>query len=465
MRYLFSLFTVLGLALAFTACEKAEKLPFYAEGKDFVLTVSTNSIAPAITDSNKQVLGLTWGSAEYPVDETMVKYVVEVDKAGNGFKNPISKTFMGLRDTGFLAKELNRFAISRGMAFGSPQQLEARVISSYENNNDRKYSNSAAFTYTPYLVPPEVDPPASRELYIVGSATAGGWTNPVPRSQQFTMIDTVTYEGTFYMNGGGEYLLLPENGNWGMKYNVADAGLPGLADGGDFGYDMGNANIPGPAESGFYKIIVDFQGGKFWVTKVGDYSFVYVPGDYQDWLPQTAPRLGSPSNNQKYQGFVNIPAGGTYKFKFTLGPNFDNALGDAGDGTLSPSGGNLEFPDGPGYYFLEVNTQNNTWSSLKIDNWSLIGSFAGSGWSTDVPMTYSAGEKKWTATITTAPGDEFKFRANNSWDFNLGEDGKGALRFGGDNIGDEEKNIAVPAGTHIISLFIDNAGYYTYAIE
>lgn len=456
MRYLASIFSFLAVAIAFSACEKIEKLPFYPEGKDFTLTLSSTSIAPATTDSTKKVLELNWTSPGYPMDDSKVKYVVEVDIAGNGFKDALSRTMIGKMDTSFIGDELNRFVVGKGLEFNKPHKLEARVISSYENNNDQKKSNSVEFTYTPYLVPPEVDPPASRELYIVGSATAGGWTNPVPASQKFTMIDTVTYEGTFFMNANGAYLLLPENGSWDKKYSVENSTIPGLAEGGDFKYD-GPSDIPGPAESGFYKIRVDFQAGKFTVTKVGDYAFLYVPGDYQGWSPETAPRLGSPAADQKYQGFVNVPGGGSYEFKFTTAPNWDNSLGDAGGGNLSPSGGNLQFP-GEGYYFIEVNTENNTWSLLDINTWGLIGSFAASGWGTDVPMTYNEIEKRWTATITTADNDEFKFRANNSWDFNFGEDGSGSLRKDGDNI-------KISAGTHKISLFLDNAGYYTYTIE
>ena len=64
-------------------------------------------------------------------------------------------------------------------------------------------SNAVALRVTPYVVPPKVMPPTSRMLFLVGSATAGGWNNPVPvPSQQFTRVDSVTYEGTFYLKGG-----------------------------------------------------------------------------------------------------------------------------------------------------------------------------------------------------------------------------------------------------------------------
>lgn len=452
------------LLLLMAGCEKAEKLPFYGEGKDITLSASSTSIAPVMADSNNSVLNLKWSSPDYPMDSSQVKYIVQVADAGTGFKDAITRELTGRKDTGFLAKELNKYATDHQWEFNKPHNMEARVISSYPNNNDRKYSNTLAFTYTPYLVPPEVTPPASKQLYLVGSATAGGWNNPVPVSQKFTMIDSVTYVGTFYMNGGGQYLLLPVNGDWGHKYNVADANLPGLNGGGDFGADLGGANIPGPDKTGTYKISVDFQHGKFKVEKVNEYGLLYVPGDYQGWNPGAAYALGSPGDNQKFDGYLNVPSGGSYEFKFTKGPNWDNALGDGGGGTLSSGGGNIKFPGG-GYYYLQANTNENTFSIKPITSVGVIGSFAGSGWGADVPMTYNATEKRWKATITTVAGDQFKFRMNGSWDLNYGEDGQGGLKQGGDNIGDAGKNYAVPAGTHTIYLYLDNSGYYTYSIQ
>jgi hypothetical protein len=315
-----------------------------------------------------------------------------------------------------------------------------------------------------------VAPPASKALFLVGSATAGGWGNPVPTpAQQFTRLDSITYQGTFFLNGGGQYLLLPVNGDWGHKFAVQDNTVAGLSAGGDFGFNEGsafNSNFPGPAATGMYKITVDFQHGKFSVVPVGVYGLLYVPGDYQGWTPATAPALGSYSNDGKYDGYVNFPAGGSFEFKFTTTPDWSNAIGDGGNGTLVPGGGgNLKVP-GAGYYHIAANTVDNKWSATPITTWGLIGGFAASGWSTDVPMTYSASDNKWTGTITTAAGDQFKFRANHDWGINLGEkDGTGRLVPDGDNIGDPSKNYAVPAGTHTITLFLNNSGYYTYLIQ
>ncbi len=51
--------------------------------------------------------------------------------------------------------------------------------------------------------------------------------------------------------------------------------------------------------------------------------------------------------------------------------------------------------------------------------YGIIGSFEGSGWSTDVPMT-AAGDNSWTGEVTLKAGDEFKVRADGDWTYSWG---------------------------------------------
>ncbi len=464
------LLLAMGVLLIYSSCKKVDELPFYSNGAASVLSSSATTVAPLTADSNKAAVRFSWTSPKYANDSATTKYVLQVDSSGRNFSHAFSKTITGNLNYDYIAKELNAGLLGLGFAYNKAYDVDVRIISSYANNNEQYQSNVLKIKMTPYVTPPKVVPPASKTLFIVGSATAGGWGNPVPvPAQQFSRIDSVTYQGTFFLNSGSQYLLLPVNGSWDHKYNVADATVAGLAGGGTFGADQGNANIPGPAATGLYTIKVNFQNGLFTVTKTGSYSFLYVPGDYQGWTPASAPGLGSAKNDGNYEGYVNIPSGGTYQFKITTAPDWSNAFGDGAAngmaGTLVAGGSNnLQF-SGPGFYRLSANTVSNKWSATAT-TWGIIGSFAASSWGTDVPMTYSASDNKWTGTITTTAGDQFKFRANHDWGINLGESGgNGSLSYGGDNVGDAAKNFSVPAGTHTISLFLNNSGYYTYNIQ
>ncbi|HWB24113.1 MAG TPA: SusE domain-containing protein [Chitinophagaceae bacterium] len=454
---------IAGAAVVFMACNKVAPLAHYNTGTPTVLSSSATTIAPTPADSLSTVVTFSWTSPNYATDSSTVKYIVQIDSSGKDFSKAAQVTVTGDYSVSLTAKQLNTMLLGLGFNYNQTYSVDVRILSSYANNNDQQISNTLTLTVTPYVVPPKVAPPASKMLFLVGSATAGGWGNPVPvPSQQFTELDSVTYQGTFYLNGGQEYLLLPVDGDWSHKYAVADKTVSGLNAGGDFGADLSD-NIPGPATTGMYQITVDFQHGKFTVTQVKQYGLLYVPGDYQGWNPASAPTLGSPNNDGNYDGYVNIPAGGSYEFKLTPGPTWDNALGDGGGGTLSTSGGNLKVSAG-GYYHITANTVSNTWSATAT-TWSLIGSFSASGWSNDVDMTYDAGSNSWKGTITTAEGDQFKFRANHDWGLNYGDNGGGSLQVNGSNIGDAGHNQALPAGTHTITLFLNNAGYYTYMIQ
>ncbi len=470
------------LCILATACSKVGNLPTtnFKNGTAPVLADSAKLLNPVVSDSNSTALVLTWSNPHYATDSASQKYVIEIDSSGRNFSKESTIVVTGALEYSFAAKQLNNILLAMGVAYNTATKLDIRVTSSLGNNNQQLQSNVVSVTFTTYVVPPKVVPPASKTLFLVGSASSAGWDNPVPvPAQAFTMVDSVLYEGTFFINGGQQYLLLPVNGDWTQKYAVMDASVPNLSAGGSFGY-FSNANptaytsnIPAPAQTGLYTITVDFQQGTFSVKQVSQYGVLYVPGDYQSWTPSSAAQLGSPKNDGNYDGYVNIPAGGTYQFKFTGEPDWNGSTwGDTAangqSGVLSLGGGNnLQVPGG-GWYEISANTNANTWSATKITSWSLIGSFAASNWSNDVDMTYDPNTNSWKGTITTVVNDQFKFRANHAWTVNLGDAGGsvvGSLAYNGNNIGDASKNFSVPPGTHTIWLFLSSPGYYSYLIQ
>ena len=254
------------LLLMAVACEKAADLPLYSDGKEPVLTASATTIAPTPADSNNVALTLSWTSPEYSTDSSKYKYIVQVDSAGRNFSKAISREMSGTRSLQMTAKELNTIMLNYGFLFNKAYDLDMRVISSYANNNERRVSNTVRVRATTYKVPPKVALPTTGKLFIVGDATQGGWNNPVPvPSQELNRIDETTFGGIFQLNGGKQYLLLPSNGDWSNKYSVASNTVPGLAAGGNFGFNLPD-NFPGPANNGLYKMLMDFQTGLFTVT-------------------------------------------------------------------------------------------------------------------------------------------------------------------------------------------------------
>jgi starch-binding outer membrane protein SusE/F len=347
MKNISKLFFLATLLAAFAGCDKVKDLPVYGNGKAPALTASATTIAAIPADSLKNVLTLSWTWPDYATDTVNTKFVIQIDSTGKNFTKPASRTVYGKMSSTFTAKELNDILLAKGYAFNVPVDMDVRVISSYGNNNDQKISNTVKIKMTPYLIPPKVAVPASGKLFLVGSASQGGWNNPVPvPSQEFAKLDATTYAGIFQLNGGSEYLLLPVNGDWSHKYSVQDNTVSGLNQGGNFGYDLPQ-NIPGPTTSGMYRIVVDFQQGKFTVTPytgtlpsstlfiVGDATAggwnnpVPVPSQQFTRVNSSVWQLTLPLTGGKE--FLVLPVNGDWSKKYALKDNTTAGISTGGE--------------------------------------------------------------------------------------------------------------------------------------
>lgn len=334
------------LIFGFIACDKVDDLPFYKNGTVPELSASTNTVAPAPADSNNTVLTLTWSNAKYATDSNNVKYIVEIDSSGKSFANAYSKTVSGSTSTSFTAKELNTILLNKGYSFGAAADMDVRIISSYANNNERLTSNAITVKMSPYKVPPKIALPESGKLFIVGSATTGGWDNPVPApAQEFARLNETTFGGVFQLNGGQEYLLLPVNGDWTHKYAVPDKTIASLSEGGDFGYDLSD-NFPSPATSGLYKIVVDFQTGKFSVTPYSGVlpDSLYIVGDataggWDNPVPVPSQQF-TRTNSSVFEitlsltggkQYLLLPRNGDWTHKFAVADNTIQGLAEGGE--------------------------------------------------------------------------------------------------------------------------------------
>jgi starch-binding outer membrane protein SusE/F len=314
----FFLASVMGLA--FGACTKMTNT-YFANGTAPTLKASATSIAPAPADSLNIVMALSWTNPKYATDSATVKYTIQIDSSGRNFSKAMTIVVSGALVDSISAKQLNTIALGLGFFYNVTYNMDVRIISSYANNNEQYSSNTLTFSYTPYVIPPKVQPPGTKRLYLVGSATKSAWSNPVDTPfQEFEMIDSVDYGGVFNLSGGNQYLLLPLNGDWTNKYAVSGPNIP--ATGGSFGYNGGdntyNTNFNGPATSGWYTIIVNFQQGTFTVTPytqlVPDSLFLVgnaTAGGWNNPVPEPSQRF-TQINSTQFTINVPLSAGGQY---------------------------------------------------------------------------------------------------------------------------------------------------------
>jgi len=264
------------------------------------------------------------------------------------------------------------------------------------------------------------------------------------------IIFPVNFDGTFTKTWGG------------MTF-IIHAGVGGNMVPGQFGIDggWGGTRVTPTFVKIFYP---DIEGNtvpgpvvspKF-IPKKTTYPVIYVPGSHQGWDPSnTSTVLASVNSDGKYEGYLNFAEAGT-QFKFCDGPSWDVNYGDDGaDGTLDRNGANIVATDA-GYYKINVDLNALTYTFMKTD-WGVIGSATADGWNSDQNMTFDAATGLWSVLIELKAG-EIKFRANDGWDLNYGDDGANG------NLEQNGANIAVPdAGTYTVTLKLGIPDY-TYTI-
>lgn len=204
---------------------------------------------------------------------------------------------------------------------------------------------------------------------------------------------------------------------------------------------------------------------------------LYVAGDFYgttippNWSPATSLKIvdrnASGTTGTSYEGYIYFN-NASPQFKLVRGNDW--SFGDFGGGsgsTLTNGGANLTFNGGPGTFLLKANTVSMTWSATKIDKWAVTGSATPLGWPAgpggtpgqDHTMTYNPVERTWSITLDLTVG-ELKFRANNDWAINFGDnDNDNKPDYGGSNIQ------ITAAGNYTITLDLSLAGNYAYSIR
>jgi len=186
------------------------------------------------------------------------------------------------------------------------------------------------------------------------------------------------------------------------------------------------------------------------------YPFLTVPGDYQDWNPGDENfKVFSRKSDEVYTGFIYFQLDPSL-YKFAQGLSWDINWGDYDpvDGILdfADVGNDIPTTEGVGLYYLTCDLNTLTHMNMKTD-WGVLGDAAG-GWTDDIDFVWDETKGAMTVTLDLSVG-EIKFRANDTDDFNFGDDfNNGTLEFDGDNIPITE------AGNYTIDLYLNVSDYY-----
>ena len=261
-------------SLVFLAsCSKEEDREIFLGGKVPVLAASVSGSIPlGFATENNAAVKFSWTNPEYDfasgISSQDVVYTLEIDVAGASFSGANKKTISVSKELSiaYTQKEFNIILSDLQLKLNTPASIEVRVIASLGAAVTRLTSNVMRFNVTPFAPPPKVPVPTMGTLWIIGDAVASGWNNPLPppfvTNQRFTKVTDTQYELVVALKPGA-YKLIQENGVWGTQYHMVE----GTASGGTFQKKDSDPAFPGPATAGNYNIVVDFQTGRFTVTK------------------------------------------------------------------------------------------------------------------------------------------------------------------------------------------------------
>lgn len=193
-------------------------------------------------------------------------------------------------------------------------------------------------------------------------------------------------------------------------------------------------------------------------------NFLNASGYGSDWDPASAVMIQAPAyGDTNFEGYVWMDVAAP-EFKFLpTNTSFDGDYGDDGSfsGALAQTDESNIVLSAPGYYLIKADTDAMTYSAV-LTSWAVTGSATPLGWPDngvqDYNMTFDPVQKVWTITLALSAG-ELKFRANDAWDLNYGDDGAdGYLNQGGANI------VVATAGTYKITLDLNTPRAYTYSV-
>lgn len=202
------------------------------------------------------------------------------------------------------------------------------------------------------------------------------------------------------------------------------------------------------AGAGTWIVTLDMNNLSYSVGK----PVLYMKGDANGWDGYD---YLSGEDGVKFTGFMYLNQNG---FKFTTAPDW-SGTGYGANFDTAPDVANIVITEPAGYYQVDVDLSEKTYTLTPITSIGIIGSASPNGWDSDVDMTYVPYNKDtkevngyWEVKNITLSAGEIKFRANDGWDISWGgELDHLTTKNGG--------NITVEAGTYDIKLYAWAEGF------
>lgn len=414
------------------SCEKDEIKAVMKTGTIPMPTLSSQTVVLTKENADKDALTISWPQPDYGFDAPAA-YTVLIDKKGGDFSNATSITTGTELKKVFKTSELNPILLKMGLKPATVGDIDIKV-QSFLGGSTTLNSAVMSVKVTPYLDKLDL----STNWGVVGSATPNGWNGPdVPFYKTDKANVFVAYVGLLE----GEIKFRQDN-KWDVNYG--DTGANGTL-------EAGGDNIK--VKAGTYKITFDVTALKYTIDKL---SWGLVGSATPNgWNAPDIALNYDPSSDQ-WRAIATLKDG---EIKIRQNEAWDLNYGDKGaDGILEAGGDNIAVK--AGIYLITVDFKSLKYTIEPYKVWGLVGSAAPNGWNGPDAffMPDFGSEGIWKLNNIKLIDGEIKFRQNNDWGVNMGDDkADGVLETGG-------ANIVVKAGTYDIVLDFSVASKPTYKL-
>ena len=434
MKKIFSTSLIVMASLfVFTSCEKEEDKAILNTNAVPSIQLSANTVVLTKDNADKDAVTLSWPKPDYGFSAA-ASYTILIDKKGGNFVAPVSiTTNTGLTKT-FKTSELNAILIKLGLVAGTAGDIDIRVVSNVGDNTSKTSFTSPTISLkaTPYLDKLDL----TTIWGVVGSAAVNGWNGPDMPFYKTDKIDEIVAYVTLL---DGE-IKFRSNNKWDVNYG--DDGANGTL-------ESGGANIK--VTAGTYKITFNTASLTYTIEK---YSWGLVgSATPSGWNAPDVPLTYDPTTDT-WKATAFLKAG-----EIKVRKNEDWGVNYGGTaGTLVLGGDNIAVTEGN--YNITIDFKKMKFTVEATKPWGVVGDAAPNGWNgPDVkfrPDFYT--ENVFVIDNVTLGTGEIKFRYNDAWAVNYGDDGAdGNLEAGG-------ANIKVTAGKYKIILDLSNASKPKYTL-
>ncbi len=410
----------MGFAVIFTACEKEEIRAVLNPTAVPEITVSASSLTLTKENADQTALTVSWSQPDYGFNAG-VQYRLMMDKVGNNFASPQVFATGTAQSKSWTHKQLNGLLQTMGFKGEELANLDIAVEAILSDAVVQRSvaQNLSAIGYVDQL---DLNSPWG----VVGSAAVNGWNGP---DMPFYQTASAGVFVAYVTLANGE-IKIRQNNDWAVNYGD---------DGANGSLELNGANIV--VDAGTYQITFN----------ANDLSYIIEPLSWglvgsatpNGWNGPDVNFTYDPSSDQ-WRAIVKLTAG---ELKIRKNNDWGVNYGDDGNnGSLELNGANIAATAGT--FLVTFNANELTYTIEPISVPGIVGSGAPNGWDgPDVQLKPDfAREGFWVAQNVKLATGEIKFRMNNDWAVNYGDDGaNGSLEING-------ANIAVKAGVYDVEL-------------